>query len=43
MMSGQRANIIDRNGQILAISLPTVSVYADPRQIVDPAEAARRS
>ncbi len=42
LLSGQRANITDRNGQILAISLPTVSVYADPRQIVDPAEAARK-
>ena len=41
MLPGQRANILDRNGQILAISLPTVSVYADPRQIIDPAEAAR--
>jgi cell division protein FtsI (penicillin-binding protein 3) len=42
MMPGQRANIVDRNGQILAISLPTVSVFADPRQIIDPAEAAHR-
>ncbi len=38
----QRAMITDRNGQILAISLPTVAVFADPRQIVDPAEAAHR-
>lgn len=37
---GERASIIDRNGQILAISLPTVAVYADPRQIVDPKAAA---
>ena len=29
----QRAMITDRNGQILAISLPTVAVFADPRQI----------
>ena len=34
--------ITDRNGQILAISLPTVAVFADPRQIIDPAEAAHR-
>jgi cell division protein FtsI (penicillin-binding protein 3) len=38
----QRAMITDRNGQILAISLPTVAVFADPRQIIDPAEAAHR-
>ena len=35
-----RATITDRNGDILAISLPTASLYADPRQIMDPASAA---
>jgi cell division protein FtsI (penicillin-binding protein 3) len=39
---GQRAMITDRNGQILAISLPTVALFADPRQIIDPADAAHR-
>jgi cell division protein FtsI (penicillin-binding protein 3) len=39
---GQRAMIVDRNGQPLAISLPTVSVFADPRQIIDPTEAAHK-
>ena len=39
---GQRATITDRNGQIMAISLPTVSVFADPRQIIDPADAAKK-
>jgi cell division protein FtsI (penicillin-binding protein 3) len=38
----ERAMITDRNGQILAISLPTNAVFADPRQIIDPAEAAHR-
>ena len=38
----QRAMITDRNGQILAISLPTVAVFADPRQIIDAREAMRR-
>jgi cell division protein FtsI (penicillin-binding protein 3) len=38
----QRAMITDRNGQILAISLPTVAVFADPRQIIDPADAAKK-
>ena len=39
-LHGQRAEITDRNGQILAISMPTVSVFADPRQIIDPVAAA---
>jgi cell division protein FtsI (penicillin-binding protein 3) len=38
----QRAMITDRNGQILAMSLPTVALFADPRQIIDAAEAAHR-
>jgi len=41
-LPGQRAEITDRNGQILAISLPTVSVFADPRQIIDPTDAAKK-
>uniref|UniRef100_UPI0011863F95 peptidoglycan D,D-transpeptidase FtsI family protein n=1 Tax=Elioraea rosea TaxID=2492390 RepID=UPI0011863F95 len=36
-----RASITDRNGVILAVSLPTVALYANPRQIIDPAEAAK--
>ncbi len=34
-----RADIVDRNGVILATSLPTASLYADPTQIMDPAAA----
>jgi cell division protein FtsI (penicillin-binding protein 3) len=30
-----RASIIDTNGQILAVSLPVASLYADPRQMID--------
>ncbi len=41
-VAGQRAMITDRNGQPMAISLNTVSVFADPRQIIDPLEAARK-
>jgi len=41
-LHGQRAEITDRNGQILAISMPTVSVFADPRQIIDPTAAAEK-
>ncbi|MDA8050927.1 MAG: penicillin-binding protein 2 [Rhodospirillales bacterium] len=37
-----RAMMVDRNGEILAVSLPTAAVYADPRQMMDRAEAVRR-
>lgn len=36
-----RASITDRNGVLLAVSLPTVALYANPRQIIEPREAAR--
>lgn len=36
-----RADIIDRNGVLLATSLPTDSLYAHPHEIQDPAAAAR--
>lgn len=35
-----RADIVDRNGVILATSLPTSSMYADPKDVLDPAAAA---
>lgn len=38
----QRADIVDRNGILLASSLPTVRVFADPKDVLDPAEAADR-
>jgi len=37
-----RADIIDRNGVLLATNLETASLYANPRQILDPAHAAGR-
>jgi cell division protein FtsI (penicillin-binding protein 3) len=37
-----RATITDRNGEIIAISLPTAAVYANPREMIDPADAAHK-
>ncbi|HET9018854.1 MAG TPA: penicillin-binding transpeptidase domain-containing protein, partial [Acetobacteraceae bacterium] len=37
-----RAMITDRNGEILAVSLPTAALYADPREMTDPADAAHK-
>ncbi len=34
--TAERADIVDRNGVILATSLPTVSLYADPSEVLDP-------
>jgi cell division protein FtsI (penicillin-binding protein 3) len=36
-----RADIVDRNGVLLATSLTTASLYADPGRIFDPPAAAR--
>ena len=36
----QRANIVDRNGRILATNLTTHSLYAQPPLMVDPARSA---
>ncbi len=38
----ERADIVDRNGVVLATSLPTASLYANPHQVLDPQEAATR-
>jgi cell division protein FtsI (penicillin-binding protein 3) len=37
-----RADIVDRNGVVLATSLPTASLYANPHQVREPGEAAAR-
>jgi cell division protein FtsI (penicillin-binding protein 3) len=34
-----RANILDRNGVLLATSLPVASLYADPKEVIDPYSA----
>jgi len=36
------ADIVDRNGNVLAATLDSPSLYANPKQIVDAAEAARK-
>jgi len=37
-----RATILDRNGQILAISLPTAALFANPKEMIDPADTAHK-
>jgi cell division protein FtsI (penicillin-binding protein 3) len=37
-----RGAITDRNGELLAVTLPITALYANPREIADPAGAARR-
>ncbi len=37
-----RAMVVDRNGEILAISLPTAGLYANPREMMDTDEAAQK-
>ena len=38
-----RANIVDRNNNIIATSLPTVSLYACPHEMIDFDEAAEKT
>lgn len=37
-----RADIVDRNGTVLATSLPTMMLMADARKVLDPAEATKK-
>src|ERR1051326_5683745 len=42
VLPGQRAMIVDRTGQPLAISQPTREAFADPSAIGDPVDAVRK-
>jgi len=37
----KRADIIDRNGTVVATSLPTVNLFANPKKIINPQKAAK--
>lgn len=37
----KRADIVDRNGTIIATSLPTVNLFANPKKNVKPAKGGR--
>ena len=37
-----RASVIDRTGQVLAMSLPVAQVYANPLEMIDPTDAAHK-
>lgn len=40
-ISSARADIVDRNGRILATNMPTHGLYAETRRMVDPVRAAQ--
>ena len=40
--AADRADIVDRTGALVATSVPTASLYADPRDILDPYEAVAK-
>lgn len=41
-VAGVRADILDRNGQLLATSLPIMSLYADARAVIEPEKTASK-
>ena len=42
LQRAKRAMIVDRNGEVLALSLPTGAVIANPHAIIDPRDAAHK-
>jgi cell division protein FtsI (penicillin-binding protein 3) len=41
-IQAERADIVDRNGVVLATSVPVESAFINPRLVLDPQEAARK-
>jgi len=41
-IQASRADIVDRNGVLLATSLATASLHADPKLVINPVEAAKK-
>lgn len=41
-MRMDRADVVDRNGLLLATNLATASLFANPRKVIDPDETARQ-
>ncbi|HET6792904.1 MAG TPA: penicillin-binding protein 2 [Acidimicrobiales bacterium] len=41
-LAPQRGAIVDRSGNVLAISVPMTTIYADPKLVTDPAGEARQ-
>ena len=41
-MRTDRADIIDRNGNLLSTNLSTASMFANPRKVIDPDDTARQ-
>lgn len=40
-ITAQRADIVDRNGRVLATNLATYSLYAQPQDMIDPVKVAK--
>ena len=41
-IQSERADIVDRNGAVLATSVPVMSAFVNPRLLIDPQDAARK-
>ena len=40
LLQTHRASIVDRHGQVLALSVPVTQVYANPQELINPVEVA---
>src|SRR6266498_271971 len=41
-IQSERADIVDRNGAVLATSVPVMSAFVNPRLLLDPQDAAKK-